>query len=105
MDDLPKILALIGVLAVGSWSWPTTDNLAYVKANAEQKWKSDGFTIQGYDGYNFGSGVGSYGGAKVWYYLKKVPDNGITYAGFLQRWGDEIHTYNISAIDAIKPTH
>lgn len=77
-----------------------------MKANAEQKWEQADFTIQGYDGYNFGSGLGLYGGAHVWYLLKKIPDNGITYAGFLQRWGDEIHTYDVSAIDAIKPqTH
>lgn len=109
MNSLIKFFALCGVLLVGScsfWAWPTSNNLAYVKANAAEKWTQAGFSISGYDGYNFGSGVGPYGGAYVWYYLKKIPDNGITYGGAVQRWGDEIHTYNLSAIDAIKPqTH
>lgn len=112
LDDLEiiitPILVLCALLIVGScsiWTWPTTNNLEYIKTNAPQRWKSAGFVISGYDGYTFGSGTGSYGGAQVWYYLKKNPDNGIIYSGYLQRWGDEIHTYRLEAVDAIKPTN
>lgn len=108
-DILSKVLIVILLLLVGScsyYAWPCTKNLEYVKEHADDKWRSTGFEIQGYDGYNFGSGYGVYGGAEVWYFLKKLPDNGITYAGYLQRWGDEVHTYDVQAIDAIKPqTH
>src|SRR5262245_42910954 len=80
-------------------------NLAYVEARAAPAWKQQGFEIIGYEGFNmrgppFG---GVYGGACVWYTLKRIPDNGIIYEGCLQRWGDEIHAYEIRAMDAIKP--
>lgn len=78
-------------------------NLDYVKDRAEDRWNSQGFGVVGYDGYQWGFWVGSYGGAAVWYRLKKTTDNGIIYSGALERWGDEIHVYNVEAIDAIKP--
>jgi len=78
-------------------------NLDHVKDRAADKWAKQGFEIVDYEGYQLGFWFGPYGGAEVWYRLKKVPDNGITYSGMLERWGDEIHVYGPMAHDAIKP--
>jgi len=82
-------------------------NLDYVKEHATEKWKKQGFEVVDYEGYQWGNVIPftTYGGANVWYRLKKTPNNGVTYSGCLQRWGDEIHVYNLKAIDAIKPTN
>ena len=95
------ILAVGVILICGVGS---SGNLSYVKERAEEKWKKQGFEIVDYEGYNFGSGGfgTSYGGAKVWHRLRKIPDNGVTYSGYLQRWGDEIHVYGRTAIDALR---
>jgi len=79
--------------------------LDYVKARAEHVWNENGFEVVGYQGYEWKYlGFGStYGGACVWYTIKKTSDDKITYEGCLYRWGDEIHIYNLQAIDAIKP--
>ena len=80
-------------------------NLDYVKDGASERWEQVGLSVIGYDGYEwqFVLPFTTYGGAAVWYKLRKTPDNGILYEGALQRWGNEIHIYNVKAIDAIKP--
>ena len=79
-------------------------NLEYIKDNAIETFDSRGFEVTGYEGYLWGlGGINSYGGAKVWYQLRKVQDNDIIYTAYLWRWGEEIHMYNLSAVDAIKP--
>lgn len=81
-------------------------NRDYIMPKAEEIWKQQGFEIVAYEGYNWGQGgvFGcSYGGAEVWYRLKKIPDNGVTYSGYLYRWGKEIHVYGPKAIEAITP--
>lgn len=80
-------------------------NKDYVKASAAEKWRAQGFEVVDYEGYQWGWGIRgtNYGGAQVWHRLKKVPDNGITYSGYIQRWGDELHVYGPFAADAIKP--
>jgi len=77
-------------------------NLEYVKARAEQIFKENGFEVIGYQGFQWTLEIPftSYGGACVWYTLKK-PSNGITYDACLRRWGNEIHLYNLKAYDAI----
>ena len=95
------LLVTIVFLIEGCMSY---SNLDYVKDNAEQRWKEMGFEIVGYDGFQWGfTPWPAYGGAKVWHVLKRIPDNGITYGGYLQRWGNEIHMCNMTAYDAIKP--
>jgi hypothetical protein len=77
-----------------------------VQDGAAEKWAEVGFAIQGYEGYQWGFwGPFGYGGAKVWYNLRRIPDNGITYTGYLVKWGDELQVYGPEAIDAIKPSH
>ena len=74
-----------------------------IKKNAPRIWAENGFEIVGYQGYQYGS-FDTYGG-KVWYTLRKKDDpKGITYQGYISRWGDADYTvYSITAIDAIKP--
>ncbi len=96
------ILVIVVSLFFSGCFYPA--NLDYVKDRAEQRWKEMGFEIVGYDGFQWGFVPWpSYGGAKIWHVLKRIPDNGITYGGYLQRWGGEIHMYKIRAIDAIRP--
>jgi hypothetical protein len=79
-------------------------NLDYVKEESKEIWNSVGYEIVGYEGYQWGFwGFNTYGGARVWYRVDQIEDNGITYTGYLQRWGDEIHVYGPKAIDAIRP--
>ena len=87
-------IALLGVAGCSKKHVPV------IKANAVATWRQAGFEIIGYEGYEYGS-MGQWGGA-VWYIVKKVPDNGITYRGSLSKWGDEYHIYSLSAIDALK---
>jgi len=83
----------------------SSGNLVDVKVKAPEVWKQNGFEVVAYEGFTWGfGGLGTkYGGAHVWHRLKKIPDNGITYSGFIIRWGDEYHVYGPLAIDAIKP--
>lgn len=79
-------------------------NLEYVKQHAEKRWEEIGFKVVGYQGHKWGfGGFGTtYGGAEVWYELRTIPDNGITYSGYLQRYGDSLEVYGPVARDAIK---
>lgn len=82
----------------------TSGNVEWVRAHAVETFKAQGFDIVGDEGWNMrGQIAPRYGGACVWYVLRKIPDNGITYEACLQRWGDEAHQYSLHAIDAIKP--
>jgi len=99
---------LLGLLASTIFVWfaiGSPCNLDYLKENAESKWRKQGFEIVDYEGHqwSFGGFGTTYGGAKCWHRLKKIPDNGITYSGFLRRWGDEITVYGPNALDAIRP--
>jgi len=79
-------------------------NLDYVKKHGPDKFREIGFEPVGYEGYQWGKwGFNDYGGAKVWWRLNKIPHNGITYSGYIQRWGNELHVYGPNATDAIKP--
>lgn len=94
------ILAIIALFFVSC----SAKNKQYVQERADQRWGEVGFEVVGYEGHQWGFfGYFGYGGAKVWYMLKKSPDNGITYSGYLVRWGDEIHVYGPHAKDAIRP--
>lgn len=99
---MKKILILAALLLQGC----SSHNLDYVKERGEARWREFGFEPVAYEGYEFGLTMpydDRFGGAKVWWRLRAVPDNGITYSGYLQRWGAEIHIYGPIAIDAIRP--
>jgi len=91
-----KILILIPLALVAC----SPANVDYVKERADAKWAKQGYEVVDYEGYQWGIGGFSYGGANVWYRLKKNPDNGRTYSGHLQRWGDELHVYGPDVNDA-----
>lgn len=93
-----KRLILAIALLVGCSSNRVDD----IKAHAEARWRELGFEVVGYDGYQLGGPGACWGGA-VWYILRKIPDNGITYGGYLCKWGNEYHMYSLYAIDAIRP--
>lgn len=109
IDNMGVILSFCFLLTVftlvGGCIYKGYDDIDYIKERAEQRWEEQGFEVVGYDGYSMGTGYvfTDYGSAHVWYRLKRVPDNGIMYSGSLKRWGDELHVYNIEAVDAIKP--
>ncbi len=91
---------LIALLCTGC----SNANLEDVKSNADKEWEKVGFKVIGYRGYKWGLwGFNGYGGAEVWYNLERIPDNGIIYSGYLWKWGEEYHSYGITARDAIKP--
>ncbi|MBL4574460.1 MAG: hypothetical protein JKY86_15505 [Gammaproteobacteria bacterium] len=93
------IIILLIIILTG-----TSGNLDHVKEGAEESFSKHGFDVIGYEGYQWGmGGYNSYGGAYVWYTIRRQSDNGITYNAALQRWGDELHMYKLTAIDAIKP--
>lgn len=82
----------------------TSGNAEWVKARAVDAFRANGFEVAGYQGWSMRGQISpTRGGACVWYTLKKIPDDGITYEACLQRWGDELHLYELRAIDAIKP--
>lgn len=79
-------------------------NIDYVKDRSVEKWRKQGFEVIDYEGYKFGLyGFGPYGGADVWYRLKKIPDNGLTYSGYIKRWGNELHVYGPKSVEGITP--
>ena len=78
-------------------------NLEEAKAKACARWAEVGYQCVGYEGYTWGIWVGGkYGGARVWHTLKRVDNPSVIYTGFVQFWGDELHIYGPTAIDAIK---
>lgn len=95
------------VIALGLLTGCSASNLDLVKAQAEARWRELGFQVVGYQGHQWGGlGFGTaYGGAKVWHELRTIPDNGVTYSGYLMRWGDNLEAYGPFARDALKPSH
>lgn len=105
MKKLMKAMTLVGCIC---WLWLATGcssaNLEEVKKVAPARWQELGFQIVGYEGYRWGQHLApGYGGAQVWYTLHRIPDNGITYTGSLQKWGNEYHNTAMAAYDALKP--
>lgn len=93
MKEILIGIVLITVLCLGTCS---AGNVDFVKERAEATWKANGYEVIGYEGFAYGNAwpAGtSRGGAKVWYSLKRIPDNGVRYSGYLQRWENEVHVY------------
>lgn len=93
-------IALFGAFSCSS------ANLDYVKEKGVEKWREAGFEPVGYQGYQWGfGGMGGYGGAKVWWKLKKKSDPGVTYSGYIQRWGSELRVYGPMVVDKKDPAN
>lgn len=103
--NLKTIGAIAAIACVAGVIGGVSSNLSWVRERAEQKWRAQGFEVLDHEGHQWGAGFygAPYGGAKVWYRLRKIPDNGATYSGYLKRWGDELHVYGPFAADAIRP--
>jgi hypothetical protein len=89
------VLSLISFLVYGC----VPKNIEYVKERHVEKWRKQGFECIDYDGWTGGFGVGPYGGSAVWCRLRRIPDNGVIYDGYIQRWGDELHVYGPKPVD------
>ena len=78
-----------------------TRNVDYVKEQAPEFWRSAGYEITAYEGYEWSV----FFGGKIWYQLERTKSDGIIYRAFLVKRPcvDEIHIYNLEAINAIKP--
>lgn len=101
---MKKIAQAIAVFVAFGITGCSSSNVDEVKQKSNEVWRQAGFEVVGYEGWEKGGYLGgSYGGAFVWYTLKRIPDNGIIYHGSIQRWGDEYHIYALSALDAIRP--
>lgn len=85
-----KTVALCALAVLAGCS---SANLEEGKKVSAEVWRAHGFEVVAYEGYKWCKGFGAYGGACVWSRLKKIPDNGVTYSGYIQRWGDEWHVY------------
>lgn len=97
MKTLLALLVAVALSGCGS------SNVNDVKAHATAVWRQAGFEIVGYEGYTNEHCFFRYGCGHVWHTLRRIPDNGVTYHGYIEKWGDEYHIYSIKAIDAIKP--
>ena len=101
---MQKLFTVVLVLCLLFCGCYCSANKNEVEKRAPDKWEQQGFKVIDYEGFMYGLWFGgNYGGAYVWHRLKKIPDNGITYSGHMQLWGDELQVYGPNAIDAIKP--
>lgn len=96
------ILPIIAIAALGVFSIIGLVNSGYrnvetVKSSHREVWEAAGYEVQGYEGYQWGP---IHGGG-VWYIVTRKGRPEITYHGYLAKWGDEIHIYGLSAIDAL----
>lgn len=89
----------IAFIALALMATGCARNVDEAKACAPKAFQEMGYEIIGYQGYNLSL---IYGGL-VWYNLRKVPDNGITYEAAVSPWAGECHVYGLKALDAIKP--
>lgn len=107
MEKLLGIILLTLLFLMGGCVYKGYQHVDYLKANAETEWKRIGFEVVGYNGYVLGHGLifTDYGSARVYHTLKKIPDNGITYNGFVMKWGNDIRVYPPEAVDAIRPSN
>lgn len=68
-------------------------NVAFLKESGPQYLNDQGFKIIAYEGYK-----NSITGGHVWYLLQRSDSPGIIYNGFIEKWFEEIHLYNLKAI-------
>lgn len=93
------IAIILLVTAIGISIPCCTRNVDDVKANSEAVFKSIGYRVVGYEGYNWSLLCGG----NVWYQLRRVDDeNRTAFTGYICKWGKEYHIYGPNAVDAIK---
>lgn len=72
-------------------------NVDTVKLHARETFEANGFTVVGYQGYQY-----TLLGGCVWYTLKQ---DTILYKGCITAWDDELHIYNLKALNAVSNTN
>lgn len=92
-----KMLAAIAVFSSALLWSGCARNKSWVMEKAPDAAKQNGFEIIGYQGYTWNALHGGF----FWYTLRHP--SGITYEAAFAKWGDEVHIYNLKALDAIKP--
>lgn len=85
---------ILGILICVSLTGCISDDYQYVNSQSVNYYSSRGFKILGYQGYNM-----LLIGRCYWYTLQR--ENTI-YESCLLKWGDEIHEYNLKAINALR---
>jgi hypothetical protein len=76
-------------------------NVEDIKAHAAATWKQQGFQIIGYEGYTLG--LFETPGGCVWHTLRRAEEPQTVYTGCVSKWGNEYHTYNTHALNAVRP--
>lgn len=76
------------IILIALFSCNCTRNVGYIKSKGEAKWKELGYTVIGYEGFQY-----SLAGGNVWYLLKRKDSPGIIYDGFLQSYYGELQVY------------
>jgi len=71
-----------------------SDDFSYVNARSKAYYEDRGFQVIGYQGFNMWSA-----GRCYWYTIER--DKTI-YESCLMKWGDEVHEYNLRALNAVK---
>lgn len=77
------------MFSLSSCSW----NVNWVKERAAKRWSEAGYTVVGYEGY-----LWSFYGGDVWYILQRTDSPGVVYNGYLARWFDEVHIYDVHTL-------
>lgn len=96
----PRLLAALALALCSAFAGCTAHKVEEIKKAAPQVWGDAGFEIVGYEGYQYGT-LGPTWGGKVWHIVRRKGGDRVTYHGFICKWGDEYHIYNLKAIDAI----
>lgn len=103
MNTFEQALLIVTLAAAAFFGGCNYRNVDKIKANAAKTWGAAGFEVVGYEGYQIGNFFGSPGG-KVWYIVQRKDNPSVQYHGFISKWGDEYHIYNLRAIDALTPS-
>lgn len=90
---MKKLFSLVAALMI-SGCGIVVDDYVWVNSRAAQYYQSHGFKVLGYQGYNINSI-----GRCYWYTVQR--DQTI-YDSCLVRWNNEIHEYNLRAINAVR---
>jgi hypothetical protein len=101
MNTLKIIVLAVAILAAAYFGGCSYENVSAIKQHASETWAASGFEIIGYEGYEIGGFLCGTPGGKVWYIVQRKGDAKTRYDGFITKWGDEYHIYNLKAIDAL----
>lgn len=88
-----KKAIVAAILAMGL-AGCVSDDYEWVNSRSAAYYQQRGFSIVGYQGYDFHPQ-----GRCYWYTLERMET---VYESCLLRWGNEVHEYNLRALNAVK---